>query len=161
MAQKDLVRGKLRCRVEAEPSSLLELRHAAGSDRVVGVQLLEIEVRALARLSGYPIAFKNIKFLGDIAEPGRIQPQADQPALALRLGRIGELGARVQNGVVVEHEHLAALELEAQAIRGRLGDLVEQVEGLDVLVGKGNAELAMAADDAAALITTTELILFY
>src|SRR5260370_10308646 len=140
---------------------MLELGHASGGDRVVGVELLEIEVGALARLRGYPIALEKIKFPGDIAEAGRIQPQADQAALPLGLGWIGELGARVQNGVVVEHEHLAALELEAQAVPGRLGDLVEQVEGLDVLVGKRNAELAMAAGDAAALIATTELILFY
>src|SRR6185295_18387688 len=134
-----------------------ELRHAPGGHRIVGVQLLEVEAGAAAFLLRHAVAAEMIELLRHVAEAGPVEPEADQAPLPLRLGEVLELSARVHQRVVVEHQHLAALEEEAQAMLGRLGDLVEEVERRDILVRKGNAELLVPADDAGALIATAQL----
>src|SRR5258708_4148744 len=148
-------------KTRAASARTLELRDTTGSDRILGVELAEVEVRALALLRRHAVRRREQAQLGPhVAEAGRVEPQADQAALALGLGEVLELRARVHDGVIVDDQHLAALEEEREPILRRLGDLVEEIERRDVFLGERDAACLVASHNSAALIATTQMRLF-
>src|SRR5258708_8130634 len=85
------------------------------------------------------------------------EPQPRQAPLPLGLGEVRETRSRVHHGIVVDDDHVAALEEERQAVLGRRRDLVEKIQGLEVALRERHAALALARGDARALVTAGEL----
>src|SRR5438094_571763 len=81
----------------------IDLRYSAARHRVLGIQLPEIEARALARLRRNAVGLEQIELLRHVAKARRVEPQADQASLPLGLGVVGELGTGMHDGVVVDH----------------------------------------------------------
>src|SRR5258708_1653982 len=75
----------------------------------------------------------------------------------LGLGEIREARARVHHGVVVDDDHVAALEEEREAVPGIGRDLVEKIQCREVAFIERNAALALARCDARALVAAGEL----
>src|SRR6266853_5588686 len=135
----------------------LEVGYAAGRDRIVAVELLEIEGRAPAFLPRDPVLREQVELARHVAKILGVEPQPHQAPLPLGFGEIREAGARVHHGVVVDDDHVAALEEERQAVLGRRRDLVEEIQRLEVTLLERHAALALARGDAGALVTAGEL----
>src|SRR5512138_3090038 len=106
----------------------IDLRNSSGGDRILCIKPAEVVARALAALRRHAVRLEQVELARHLAEAGRVEPQAHQPTLALGFGMVFKLGARMHHGVVVDQHHFAALELESEPVRRRLGDFVEQVE---------------------------------
>src|SRR5882762_7420453 len=135
----------------------LEIGDAARRDRVVAVELLEVEGRAPAFLPGDPVLGEQVELARHVAEPLGVKPHAHQAPLPLGLEEIREARACVHHGVVVDDDHVAAFEEEGEAILGIGGDLVEQIERFDVALLQRNPALAHASGDAGALVAAADL----
>src|SRR5262249_5070767 len=137
----------------------IDSRSSAAANRILSVEPAEVVARALAALRGHAVRLEEVELARHLAKAGRVQPQPHEAPLALGLGMVPELRARMHHGVVVDHHHLAGLEVEGEPVLRRLGDLVEQVEGGDVFSGERHAALAVAGRDARPLIAATQLVI--
>src|SRR5262245_15305306 len=137
----------------------IDLRYAAARDRVLGVQLPEIVAGALAALRRNAVRLEEIELAGHVAKTRRVEPKPHEAPLALGRGMVGELRSCVHHGVVVDHHHLAALEVEAEPVLGRLGDRVKEVERSDILLGQRHPAATVSRRDAGALIAAAQLII--
>src|SRR5260221_10840616 len=135
----------------------LEVGYAAGRDRIVAVELLEVESRAPAFLLRDPVLREQVELSRHVAKILGVEPQPHQAPLPLGFGEIREAGARVHHGVVVDDDHVAALEEEREAVLGRRRDLVEQVQRREVALVERHAALALARCDAGALVAAGKL----
>src|SRR4030095_14108484 len=129
----------------------IDLRYAAGR-RVLGIELPEIVAGSFAARRRNAVRLEEIELPWHVAKAGRVEPQPHEAPLARGLGMVAELRARVHHGVVVDHHHLAALEVEAEPVLGRLGDRVEQVERGDILFRQRHPAFSVSRRDAGALI---------
>src|SRR5882672_1835018 len=135
----------------------LEVGYAAGRDRIVAVELLEVEARAPAFLLRDPVLREQLELARHVAKILGVEPQPHQAPLPLGLGEIREARARVHHGVVVDDDHVAALEEEREAVPGIGRDLVEKIQRREVAFIERNAALALARCDARALVAAGEL----
>src|SRR5262245_32059056 len=92
----------------------LEIGNAARCDGIVAVELFEIEGRAPALLPGDAVPGEEVELAWDVAKPLGVEPQPHEAPLPLRLGETREAGSRVHHGVVVDDDHVAALEEERE-----------------------------------------------
>src|SRR5260221_7528188 len=130
----------------------LEVGYAAGRDRIAAVELLEVEARATAFLLRDPVLREQLELARHVAKILGVEPQPHQAPLPLGLGEIREACARVHHGVVVDDDHVAALEEEREAVPGIGRDLVEKIQRREVAFIERNAALALARCDARALV---------
>src|SRR5262249_19667142 len=72
-----------------------DLRNAAGGDRVLRIELAEIVGRPLAALRRHAVRLEEVELARHLAEAGCVEPKPHQPTLALGLGVVGELRARM------------------------------------------------------------------
>ena len=63
-------------------------------------------------------------------------PQTQQVTLAVHLGMVFEAGAEMQAGVVGEQLHIAGLQDVVDPNLGRCGELVEELDGLQLQLGE-------------------------
>ena len=131
--------------------------HAAGRARVVAIELLEIERAAPAWLRRHAVHREEMHLARHVAKALGIQPEPHQMPAPLRLRELDEPRPRVHDRVVVDHEHVAALEEEGEPVLRRPGDLVEQVHRGELVLGQRHAERAVAGGDARALVAAADL----
>src|SRR3989475_8317401 len=135
----------------------LEVGYAACRDRIVAVELLEVEGRAPAFLLRDPVLREQVELARHVAKILGVEPQPHQAPLPLGLWKIREARARVHHGVVVDDDHVTALEEEREAVLRRRRDLVEKIQRLDVALVERHAALALAPRDAGALVAAGEV----